>query len=92
MQEIGADERQRLDIVPAQYRVIVTRRPNIISRACTGTVVQAAAPERLQGRSAADRTARGPCAGLLPMRSPRGRSGTDCTDLVINSKPFLRLN
>lgn len=47
MQEIGADESQRLDIVPAQYRVIVTRRPNIISRACTCTVVQAAAPERL---------------------------------------------
>ena len=47
MHEIGADESQRLDIVPAQYRVIVTRRPKLVCRACAGTVVQAAAPERL---------------------------------------------
>jgi transposase len=47
MHEIGADESQRLDIVPAQYRVIVTRRPKLACRACSGTVVQAPAPERL---------------------------------------------
>jgi transposase len=47
MHEIGADESQRLDIVPAQYRVIVTRRPKFACRACSGTVTQAPAPERL---------------------------------------------
>ncbi len=47
MHEIGADESQRLDIVPAQYRVIVTRRPKFACRACSGTVAQAPAPERL---------------------------------------------
>jgi transposase len=47
MHEIGADESQRLDIVPAQYRVIVTRRPKFACRACSGAVVQAPAPERL---------------------------------------------
>src|SRR6476661_1702542 len=32
--EIGSDESQRLDVVPAQYRVIVTRRPKLACRAC----------------------------------------------------------
>jgi len=45
--EIGHDESQRLDVVPAQYRVIVTRRPKLACRACQGVVLQHAAPERL---------------------------------------------
>jgi hypothetical protein len=45
--EIGSDESQRLDVVPAQYRVIVTRRPKLACRACHGVVLQHAAPERL---------------------------------------------
>src|SRR3954452_928720 len=45
--EIGSDESQRLDVVPAQYRVIVTRRPKLACRACHGIVLQHAAPERL---------------------------------------------
>jgi transposase len=45
--EIGRDESQRLDVVPAQYRVIVTRRPKLACRACHGVVLQHAAPERL---------------------------------------------
>jgi transposase len=45
MHEIGADESQRLDVVPAQHRVIVTRRPRFACRACAGSVVQA--PARL---------------------------------------------
>jgi transposase len=32
MHEIAADESQRLDIVPARYRVIVTRQPNSCER------------------------------------------------------------
>jgi len=34
-------------VIPAQFRVIVTRRPKLACRACAGTVVQAPAPARL---------------------------------------------
>jgi transposase len=44
---IGEDVSQRLDVVPAQYQVIVTRRPKYACRSCEGTVVQAPAPARL---------------------------------------------
>jgi hypothetical protein len=38
---------ERLDVIPAQFRVIVTRRPKYACRACTDGVVQAPAPARL---------------------------------------------
>ncbi|MBY3252470.1 IS66 family transposase [Rhizobium laguerreae] len=44
---IGEDVSERLDMVPAQFRVIVTRRPKYACRACTDGVVQASAPARL---------------------------------------------
>ena len=44
---IGEDVAERLDIVPAQFRVLVTRRPRYGCRACEGVVVQAPAPNRL---------------------------------------------
>ena len=44
---IGEDVSERLDIVPAQFRVIVTRRPQYACRSCTDGVVQAPAPARL---------------------------------------------
>jgi transposase len=44
---IGEDVSERLDIVPAQFRVIVTRRPKYACRSCTDGVAQAAAPARL---------------------------------------------
>lgn len=47
MHVIGEDQSERLDVIPAQYRVIVTRRPKYACRACSGTVVQAPAPARL---------------------------------------------
>ena len=47
LHRIGEDVAERLDVVPAQYRVIVTRRPRYGCRACQGAVVQAAAAERL---------------------------------------------
>ena len=34
-------------MIPAQFRVIVTKRPKLACRACAGTVVQAPAPPRL---------------------------------------------
>ena len=47
MHVIGEETSQRLDVIPAQYRVIVTHRPKYACRACEEAVVQAPAPERL---------------------------------------------
>jgi transposase len=43
---IGEDTSEMLDIIPAQLRVKVIRRPCYGCRACEGAVVQAPAPER----------------------------------------------
>ncbi|MXP65958.1 IS66 family transposase [Roseomonas sp. M0104] len=45
--EIGADSAERLDVLPARFRVLVTRRPKLACRACPGVVLQAPATERL---------------------------------------------
>ena len=47
MTVIGEDSSELLDVIPAQFRVIVTRRPKLACRSCTGIVVQAPAPARL---------------------------------------------
>ena len=47
LHRIGEDVSERLDIVPAQIRVLVTRRPKYACRACEEGVVQASAPARL---------------------------------------------
>jgi len=47
MHVIGEESSERLDVIPAQYRVLVTRRPKYACRACESAVVQAPAPERL---------------------------------------------
>ena len=47
MTVIGEDTSERLDVIPAQFRVIVTKRPKLACRACAGTVVQAPAQARL---------------------------------------------
>ena len=47
MHVIGEETSQRLDVVPAQFRVIVTHRPKYACRACEQAVVVAPAPERL---------------------------------------------
>jgi len=44
---IGEDRAERLDIVPAQFRVLVVRRPKYACRTCEDVVVQAPAPARL---------------------------------------------
>ena len=46
MHGIGELRTEQLDIVPAQLRVRVTRRPRYACRACEGAVVVAPAPER----------------------------------------------
>jgi transposase len=45
--EIGADTSERLDVIPARFQVLVTRRPKLACRACEGVVLQAPAPARL---------------------------------------------
>jgi transposase len=47
MHKIGEDRTERLDIVPAQLRVIVTIRPKYACRTCTDGVNQASAPAHL---------------------------------------------
>jgi transposase len=44
---MGEDVSERLDIIPSQFRVIVTRRPKYACRTCEEVVVQALAPARL---------------------------------------------
>jgi transposase len=47
MHVIGEEKAERLDVIPAQHRILVTRRPKYGCRGCAGAVVQAPAPERL---------------------------------------------
>jgi len=47
LHRIGEDVSERLDVVPAQFRVLVTRRPKYACRACEEGVKQAPAPARL---------------------------------------------
>ena len=47
LHRIGEDVSERLDIVPAQMRILVVRRPRYACRACEDVVVQAPAPPRL---------------------------------------------
>ena len=44
---IGEDVSERLDVTPAQFKVVVIRRPKYACRSCEGEVTQAPAPERL---------------------------------------------
>ena len=47
LHRIGEDVSERLDVVPTQFRVLVTRRPKYACRACETGIVQAPAPARL---------------------------------------------
>jgi transposase len=47
LHRIGEDVAERLDIVPAQFRVLVVRRPKYACRGCEGVIVQTPAPARL---------------------------------------------
>ena len=47
LHRIGEDVSERLDVVPAQFRILVTRRPKYACRACEEGVAQAPAPARL---------------------------------------------
>src|SRR5277367_1577173 len=45
--KLGEDVSERLDMIPARFKVIVTRRPKYACRDCDGEVAQAPAPEHL---------------------------------------------
>ena len=47
LHRIGEDVSEKLDVVPAQFRVLVVRRPKYACRACESVVVQSPAPARL---------------------------------------------
>src|SRR5215207_7763146 len=47
LHRIGEDVAERLEIVPAQFRVLVVRRPKYACRSCEDVVLQAPAPARL---------------------------------------------
>jgi transposase len=47
MAKIGEDVSERLDMIPAQLRVLVTRRPKYACRRCSGAVAQAHAAEHV---------------------------------------------
>jgi transposase len=47
LHQIGEDRSERLDMVPAQFCIVVTRRPKYACRACEDGVMQAPAPVRL---------------------------------------------
>ena len=51
MQRVGESRTERLDVIPAQFRVLVTVRPKYVCRACAGAQhAQAPAPEWLVPR------------------------------------------
>lgn len=47
MARIGEDVSERLDVIPAQFRVLVTRRPKYACRRCAQGMAQAHAPEHV---------------------------------------------
>jgi transposase len=47
LHQIGEDRSERLDMIPAQFRVVVTRRPKYACRACEEGIMQVEAPARL---------------------------------------------
>lgn len=47
LHRISEEKSERLDMVLAQFRVVVTRRPKYACRACEDGVMQAEAPARL---------------------------------------------
>lgn len=90
MHKIGEDRTERLDIVPAQLRVIVTVRPKYACRACADGVKQAPAPAVRQTPQASTLSRTSPGPGLESGRS-RATSGAFCFSRTIArmaSNPF----
>ena len=83
MARIGEDRTERLDIVPAQLRVIVTVRPKYACRVCEEGVTQAPAPAHLiegaiPSEGALDRAPVGVGRGGLRGGRSRAEAGRGC--------------
>jgi transposase len=68
--EIGVDTARRLDVIPAQFRVLVTRRPKLACRACPGVVLQAPTAIPRNFPSSWGSSANGISFGLNPVGAP----------------------
>jgi transposase len=79
MQVIGEDRSSRLDVIPAQYRVLVTRRPRYACRNCQEGVVQAAAQARLIAGGL-------PTERLVAQSLPRRRPGCWWRNMPITAR------
>ena len=74
LHRIGEDVAERLDIVPAAFRVLVVRRPKYACRSCEDVVVQAPASARLIEGGLPTEGDRRPRPGLQVRRPPAALS------------------
>lgn len=85
MHRIGEDRSERLDIVPAQLRVIVTVRPKYACRACTDGVTQAPTPPWLIERGFGPRGQATALFALLVTEQLAPELGEFVLNLAINT-------
>jgi hypothetical protein len=76
---IGEDVREQLDVIPAPFRVIVTRRPKYACRSCEGGITQAPAPAHIIAGGMPAEATLAPIGRLLRNRL----SGNACARLKI---------
>jgi hypothetical protein len=83
LHRIGEDVSERLDVVPAQFRVIVVRRPKYVCRACQDVsvparLIEGGLPTRMcenSARSSVRSPRTGYCTIFLALRSDRSCVG-----------------
>ncbi len=89
LHRIGEDVSERLDIVPAQFRVLVVRRPKYACRACEDVRRPGPGAGAADRGRPADRGDRRPGAGLQICRSPAALSaGADLRPAGHQSRPL----
>src|ERR1019366_8083182 len=90
LHRIGEGKSERLDIVPAQFRVLVTRRPKYACRRCEDGVVQGLAPARLIERIARLYAVEKDVRGRSPEERRAVRS-LKSRPLIAALEPWLRI-
>src|SRR4051812_14921834 len=70
MVEIGCDTAEKFDVIPVQFRALVTKRPKFACRACEGVVVQAPTAILRNFPSSWGSSANGISFGLNPVGAP----------------------
>ncbi len=101
--KLGEDVSERLDMIPARFKVIVTRRPKYACRDCAGEVAQAPAPEHLieggiptEAQARASRRASGRLRWMPPGRWLRrlqsaGRGQRGYAGFLLGARAFAGL-